>query len=207
MVSDIMDNRLAESSWRTVQRGLDLWTAVARERGWDRLLRTDDPDRGGKLTTFVCSLMTDTDLVWSSIEGYVWGVRTWMQLQHQADPINGCLHWGAFMDAVKVMTWVPREPRKRVPMELISRMLDYILAHPDEFWLQQMGFFILVLLYTFSRTECPCPKSHGGREQYDPEVHFNVEDFDIAFPLPSRRAMKIRFRAIKQATLARRQPW
>ena len=42
------------------------------------------------------------------------------------------------------------------------------------------AFIILCLLYTFSRTERPRPKAFSGREVYDPEVHWNVCDFDVA---------------------------
>lgn len=61
-----------------------------------------------------------------------------------------------------------------------------------------MGFLILVLLFSFSRSECPCPKSHTGRDAFDPEVHWRTEDFDITFPVEGRRAMKVRFRSVKQ---------
>ena len=28
-------------------------------------------------------------------------------------------------------------------------------------------FFLLIMFFTFSRSECPCPKSHSGRESFD----------------------------------------
>ena len=59
------------------------------------------------------------------------------------------------------------------------------------------AFIILCLLYTFSRTECPCPKAFSGREVYDPEVHWNVCDFDVAITALVR-VLRIRFRVIKQ---------
>ena len=61
----------------------------------------------------------------------------------------------------------------------------------------QLAFIILCLLYTFSRTECPCPKAFSGREVYDPEVHWNVCDFDVAITALVR-VLRIRFRVIKQ---------
>ena len=43
--------------------------------GWERVLRTDDPLRGGKLAAFVLHMTTKTTLVYGSIENYVWGPR------------------------------------------------------------------------------------------------------------------------------------
>ena len=86
-----------------------------------------------------------------------------------------------------------------MPYEVISRILDYILSQEPEFMLLQMGLLTLVLLYTFSRTECPCPKTVNGRQNYDKEKHFRVEDFEVA-PVKdtATRALWVRFRAIKQ---------
>ena len=126
-------------------------------------------------------------------------MRVWQQSQGHADPIMGVLGWDTFMQGVRVLSWVPHEPRKRVPYEVISRILDYILSQEPEFMLLQMGLLILVLLYTFSRTECPCPKTVNGRQNYDKEKHFRVEDFEVA-PVKdtTTRALWVRFRAIKQ---------
>ena len=82
-------------------------------------------------------------------------MRVWQQSQGHADPIMGVLGWDTFMQGVRVLSWVPHEPRKRVPYEVISRILDYILSQEPEFMLLQMGLLTLVLLYTFSRTEGP----------------------------------------------------
>ena len=79
----VLDNRLASSSWRKVRAAVKIWRAVADVRGWPHIIATDDPDRGGKLVTFVLHMLTDTDLVWGSVQTYVWGVRTWVQSQHQ----------------------------------------------------------------------------------------------------------------------------
>jgi hypothetical protein len=78
-VETVLDNRLASSSWRKVQAAVKIWRAVADVRGWPHIIATDDPDRGGKLVTFVLHMLTDTDLVWGSVQTYVWGVRTWVQ--------------------------------------------------------------------------------------------------------------------------------
>ena len=178
MVDSVLDNRLSSSSWRTVNSGMRLWRAVAAERGWDVLILTDDPDRGGKMTALVCSMLVDTALVWGSIEGYVWGVRTYMTLQHQADPVAGVMGWSSFMAAVKVLTWVAGEPRKRFPVAVLKRILES--CDMSDFLQVQMCFLCLVLLFTFQRSECPCPKSYNGRDAYDEKVHWSVDDFDVA---------------------------
>ena len=198
-VESIMDSRLSESSWRTVRAGHKRWLVTCAARGFTRVIETDDPERGQKLAAFVVDMLTDTSYVWSTISQYVWGVRVWQQSQGHADPIMGVLGWDTFMQGVRVLSWVPHEPRKRVPYEVISRILDYILSQEPEFMLLQMGLLTLVLLYTFSRTECPCPKTVNGRQNYDKEKHFRVEDFEVA-PVKdtTTRALWVRFRAIKQ---------
>ena len=130
-VETVLDNRLASSSWRKV--------AVAR--GWAHIIATDRPDRGGKLVTFVLHMLTDTELVWGSIQTYVWGVRTWMQSQHQADPAMGVRSWDNFMDGVKVLTWVPAEPRRRCPVDVVGRILEAV--NLESFQEVQLAFIIL----------------------------------------------------------------
>ena len=194
-VEQVLDNRISSSSWRKVRAGVNLWRAVADGREWSHIISSGDPERGGKLVAFVMHLLTDTELVYSSIETYVWGVRTWMKHQHQQDPVMGVRGWTEFMKGIKVLAWVPSEPRKRVPVEVVSAILSAIDF--DSFWEVQLGFILLVLLFTFSRTECPCPKSFEGRECYDEDVHWNVEDFKVEH-VAGVRALLVRFRVIKQ---------
>ena len=89
----VMDNRLSSSSWRTVSAAVSIWFVVCALYGWDRILRTDDPRRGGKLAAFVLHMTTRTMLVFGTIEQYVWGVRVWMQSQMVVDPLMGVLFW------------------------------------------------------------------------------------------------------------------
>jgi hypothetical protein len=171
---------------------------VCSAYGWERVLRTDDPLRGGKLAAFVLHMTTKTTLVYGSIENYVWGVRVWMQSQMVVDPIMGVLFWPNFMQAIKVLTWVPGEPRRAVRHAVVEAIVDMVEArYLHDFFAVQMVFLILVLYYSFSRTECPCPKSYTGRECYDKDVHWNVCDFDIRVAA-GVRAMFCRFRAVKQ---------
>ena len=60
----VMDNRLSSSSWRTVSAGVAIWCTVCALYGWERILRTDDPRRGGKLAAFVLHMTTKTRLVY-----------------------------------------------------------------------------------------------------------------------------------------------
>eukprot|EP00966_Prymnesium_polylepis_P020081 462693-Prymnesium_polylepis.1 len=67
-----MDNRLSTSSWRTINAAVKRWRVVAGNEGWSTIIPTDDPERGGKLVTFVLDMVEDSDLVYSTIEGYSW---------------------------------------------------------------------------------------------------------------------------------------
>ena len=195
---DVMDNRLSSSSWRTVSAGVAIWTTVCSLYGWERILRTDDPRRGGKLAAFVLHMTTTTTLVYGTIEQYVWGVRVWMQSQMVVDPLMGVLFWATFMQAIKVLTWVPGEPRRAVPHDTIEAIIDLVEArYLHDLFAVQMVFLILVLYYSFSRSECPCPKTYTGRECFDEDVHWGVRDFDIR-TFAGVRALWVRFRAIKQ---------
>ena len=195
VMHEVMDNRLSSSSWRTVSAGVAIWGTVCAAYGWERVLRTDDPLRGGKLAAFVLHMTTKTTLVYGSIENYVWGVRVWMQSQMVVDPLMGVLFWPSFMQAIKVLTWVPGEPRRAVPHAVVEAIIDMVEArYLHDFFAVQMVFLILVLYYSFSRTECPCPKSFAGRECYDKDVHWNVYDFDIRI-VAGVRALFVRFRS------------
>ena len=194
-VERVLDNRLASSSWRTINAGLKLWRAVAAERNWGVVIPTDDPERGGKLVTFVMTMMSDTELVWGSIQGYLWGLRTWMTVQRQADPAMGVERFDTFLHAVKVLTWVPSEPRRRTPISVVSAILDDVDA--DSFEDVQFAFLMLTLLFTYSRSECPCPKTFTGTGCYSADVHWNVQDLVIA-AAAGAMALWVRFRVIKQ---------
>merc|ERR1712185_21124 len=102
-----MDNRLSSSSWRTVRSGVKIWFEVCDIYGYDRIIEDDDPERGAMLATFVVHMLQKTELVYSTISQYVWGVRTWQQSQGRLDPLMGVVAWTSFMSAIKVLTWVP----------------------------------------------------------------------------------------------------
>ena len=159
----------------------------SRRSRWARVgayPRTDDPRRDGKLAAFVLHMTTRTKLVFGSIEQYVWGVRAWMQSRRR--PPDGC----ALLDVViKVSSYQGAH---------LGAIIDLVEAkYLHDLFAVQMVFLILVLYYSFSRTECPCPKTYAGRECFDSEVHWGVRDFDIR-STAGVRALWVRFRAIKQ---------
>jgi hypothetical protein len=54
-----------------------------------------------------------------------------------------------------------------------------------------------VLLFTFSRSECPCPKAFTGPESFDAGKHWQVCDIQFVI-LAMQRGFKIRFKSVKQ---------
>ena len=76
----------------------------------------------------------------------------------------GVMHWHDFMTSVRVVAHVPHEPRRAIPMGLVKAMLETV--REDSFWEVQWAFIMLIFLFTFSRTECPCPKNFSGEESW-----------------------------------------
>ena len=193
-----MDNRLRPSSMRKVVAGFRRWSAFAAELGWDSLISSGDPTRGGRLAAWVLSLLDDTTLVYNSISTYVWGMRTMHTLQHQSDPAMGVEFFREFMRSVSVLSAVPGEPRKRVELEVVSGLLDEIMtSHWDDRVQVQLGLVTLVCLLTFSRTECPCPKNFTGEDSWDPAKHWQSRDFSLR-RTSDHWVLWVRFKAIKQ---------
>ena len=194
-VDRVMDNRLGTSSHRSVRAALSYWDAVRERHGWSRILVTDDPSRGGKLATFVTYMAFETELAFSSISNYVWGLRTWMKFQRQSDPAYGLVEWQDFMDGIEVLTFVPAEPRKEVPGSWIAGAAAH--ASQTVFWEVQAMLLQLLLLYTFSRSESPLQKSWTGEGSFDPMKNLQVRDVKVA-TVGGKLAMGVRLKAIKQ---------
>ena len=179
------------------------WRATANRFGWPLLIRRNDPDRGGKLAQFIADMLLNTALVSGTIVGYLWGMCKWQQMHRQPDPRNGVEGWRGFMDAVTIMAWVPGEPRKRLPVAVVEKIIDYTLEHHlDDFEWVQFVFLLLTLLYSFSRSECPCPKSHQGVEAFDKNKHWTWADFVVALYSDGKggrlKAMDVRMKGYKQ---------
>ena len=80
--------------------------------------------------------------------------------------------------------------------DVLDKIIDN--TNKESFDEVQLLVLLLTLVHTFSRAECPCPKSYSGRESYAYEEHWSVDDFDIVTFFGSRRATGVRFGAIKQ---------
>jgi hypothetical protein len=194
-IDRVMDNRLGQSSHQSVRASLAHWDVVRARHGWSRIITTDSPVRGGKLATFVTYLAYETELAFSSISNYAWGLRTWMKFQRQIDPAYGVVEWADFMDGIEVLTFVPAEPRKEVPGAWIAGAAAH--ANRAVFWEVQAVLLQLILLYTFSRSESPLQKSWTGEGAFDPHKNLQVQDIDLKI-IEGRRCVAVRLKAIKQ---------
>lgn len=195
-LDEVMDNRLAVSSRGKVMTAVNRWTAFCATRDWSPIIEFGDSARGSKLAAWVMQMKDDTTLVYRSIAAYVWGVRTWQVLQHQPDPCYGVMHWREFMRGIAVLTAVPGEPRRMFPLDTFTAIMQDL--DPSCFEDAQFGLVLLVLLFTFSRTECPCPKSWSGRETFDSDKHWTVADFKLQRTNDGKWVLWVRFKAIKQ---------
>ena len=112
------------------------------------------------MAAWILSMVDDTVLVFASISVYVWGMRTMHTLHHLSDPAMGVEFFRELMRAASVLTSVPGTPRKRIEHSVIDALLrDIYTNHWDSRVRVQLGLVVLVLYFTFSRTECPCPKT------------------------------------------------
>ena len=58
------------------------WTEFCATKSWSPILESGDKERGGRVAAWVLQMKDETELVFRSISGYVWGMRTWQVLQH-----------------------------------------------------------------------------------------------------------------------------
>ena len=86
-----------------------------------------------------------------------------MQQHLHADPRGNVVGWRFFMASVVVMTFVPYEPRRRVPTASIRAALAAVDV--TVFAMVQMAVFVLFLYFTFQRAEFPCPKTYDGMDR------------------------------------------
>jgi hypothetical protein len=191
-VDELMDNRLKASSLRTVSAARSHWDAACAKYGWSSVLHTDDPSRGAKLCAFVCHMLQDTSLSYESIVSYVWGVRSWVKSMRQADPLFGLIGWSDFMAAVHVRAWRVNEPRRAVPIALLRRAI--LAVDHSSFWEVQCVVLILVLLFSFTRSESPCAETLTG---FDERKNMCVDDFVVA-SWDGDIYVRVRLKSIKQ---------
>ena len=192
---EVLDQRLAPSSMSKVMSGFRRWEKFANDNGLPVLIESGHPNRGGWMASWILQMVDDTELVYDSIATYVWGMRTWHVLQHHDDPAFGVKHWREWMHAVAALTAVPSEPREEVPLEVLRDVLGRLDF--DDFEDVQFGLLCLVLLYTFSRAECPCPKNFTGPQSWDPAKHWMWKDFKLA-KTGGAWVLWVRFKGFKQ---------
>ena len=173
-VSAIVADRLGVSSHSSVHAARGHWVVVADRHMWPRIILADDPLRGGKLATFVSYLVYETELKATSISNYVWGLRSWFKLNFQPDPIYGVLEWDDFMQSVQVVAWCAREPRKAVPLRVIRGALESV--DMSSFEEVQTALLMVMMFFSFSRSESPCPKSFTGAGSFDDTKRLMVCD-------------------------------
>lgn len=176
-VDNMLDNRLSKSAMRSMSAALVRWDTVRQRHAWPRIIASDDELRGNKMATLLISLVRDTELVAASISNYIWALRSWMKLQRQLDPVYGVIEWAELMDSAMVLAHVPAEPRKAVPLSLLSKAMATVNEHV--FWEVQCAHLINLLLFSFSRSESPLPKAFTGEEQFDPAKNLMVKDFKV----------------------------
>ena len=176
-VDEILADRLSGSALASMRAALTHWTIVAARHMWPRVIQGDDPLRGGKLATFVVYLVQETSIKASSIQNYVWALRAWFKHQRQPDPVPGVLEWDDFMRSVSVVAWVRCEPRKAVPLSLIREAL--LTVDVAVFWEVQAALLMVMLFFTFSRSESPCPGAYSGERGFDEHKHLQVCDVEV----------------------------
>ena len=176
-VDEVMDTRLGASAHRSIQAALTHWDVVRARYGWPRLILSDDSERGGKLATFVLYMAEDTKLVGASISNYVWAFRSWLKFQRQLDPIYGVVDWEDFMQGVAVRTWVPAEPRKKVELWWIRGALRRV--DRTSFVAVQAAVVMLMLLFTFARSESPLALAFSGENAFNADKQMQVKDVKV----------------------------
>lgn len=190
-LEEVLDNRLGGSSHRSINSALGHWDTIRARFGWERVIKTDDSDRGGKLITFVWHMSENTQIVGSSIQNYVWAFRQWLKSQRQLDPVYGVVEWDDFMKGVFVKTFVPAEPRRKVPLWWIRDALKAV--DKTNFVQVQAAHLMLVLLFTFARSETPVAQAYTGAGTFDAAKQLTVADVRV-----HRNAIWVRLKGIKQ---------
>ena len=134
------------------------WRVVCSRYGWPEVIVTDDPLRGGKLAAFMMYMCDETDLAGVSISNYVWALRAHMKRSRQLDPALGVAEWDDWSEAVQVQAWVPGEPRRMVPMALVTASLRQV----DVASFTDVQAAVLLLMLLFFDLRRPAQRRLGG---------------------------------------------
>jgi hypothetical protein len=190
---EILDNRLSASSHASMQAALGHWRVVCSRHRWPEVIASDDPSRGGKLATFMIYCVDETELAGTSILNYTWALRSYMKFCRQLDPVLGIQEWDDWAQSVQVTAWVQSEPRRMVPIDLVRSALMHVERnYAASFVSVQAVVIMLLLLFTFARSETPCPESLGG---FDANQHLQVCD---VIPVGDPWRLRVRLKRIKQ---------
>ena len=111
------------------------------------------------------------------------------------------------MQSVSVLCWQPSEPRKEVPVSLLKQALEAV--DTSSFWEVQTAFLILLLFFTFARSETPCPTTFADSAQdggLDENKHLLVKDIKLE-PVRAKRCTLPREGNARGVLLERPLPW
>jgi len=149
------------------------------------------------LAAWVTSLIALTTLVYSSITLNVWGLCTSILLQHHAYPRDAVPEWKTFMAAAKVLTFVPAKPHDRWTVENLEKVLR--ILDPTSFGDVQMACLLLLLFFTFARTETPLSKTREGRDCFDSKEDLVWGDLRLRRDRTTQWAqvVEVRFKKVK----------
>ena len=192
---DLLGHRLAPSSLESVSAALKHWDKVRVRHGWGRIIRSLDPIRGAKMLSYLLYCVHETELAATSIQNYVWALCQYMKLKRQLNPVMGVAEWVDYMKAMAVVCWVPCEPRATMPLHVVEQVLDSL--NPADFMDIQLACLILMLLFTFARSETPLPGAWTGPSAPDPLRHLRICDV-VTTALGGQWATKFRLKIIKQ---------
>lgn len=149
------------------------------------------------MASFVLELVWKGNLVFKSIQGYVWGVVDHHLEHHYASPLSNVRDWAVFMHSVEVETHIPSEPRKMVGWSTFIHTLHKIDRTSP--WEVGIGLFMLVLFYCASRPEI-LPGTLDGQRNFDKQKHFRRRDIRY-----QDGHWQLCFREIKQDRLCKRK--
>ena len=148
------------------------------------------------MASFVLELVWKNNLVFKSIQGYVWAVVDHHLEHHYASPLSNVRDWAVFMHSVEVETHIPSEPRKMVGWATFIHTLHKINRTSP--WEVGIGLFMLVLFYCASRPEI-IPGTLDGQRNFNSNKHFRRRDLRY-----KDGHWQLCFREIKQDRLCKR---
>ena len=96
---------------------------------------------------------------------------------------------------------MPAESRKQVPGSWINGAVDG--ANRESFSDVRAIFLMLLLLFTFARSESPLAKTKAGKENFDPEKQLCLQDVRI-LRVEGVSSAQFRLKGIKHDTLGQR---